>query len=167
MDRSDRQAIEELFDRLADYERKAPPRDPEAEAFINGAIRHQPAAPYYMAQTVIVQQQALEEARRRIAELEGQGMPAQPRHDPRFNERDAGPWGRNNGFLAGAAQTALGVAGGVLLGNLIGGMLFGDQAHAQEPAGHDDPGTGDSGADADSDFGDFGDFGGFDSGFDL
>jgi hypothetical protein len=164
MDRSDRQAIEELFDRLANYERKAPPRDPEAEAFIGSAIRHQPAAPYYMAQTIIVQQQALDDAQRRIAELEGRAASAAPRREPRFNERDAGPWGRSNGFLAGAAQTAMGVAGGVLLGNLIGGMLFGDQAHAQEQAGHDDPGADDAGADADSDFGDFGDL---DGGFDL
>ena len=29
------------------------------------------------------------------------------------------------GFLAGAAQTAMGVAGGVVLGNLLAGALFG------------------------------------------
>jgi uncharacterized protein len=38
------------------------------------------------------------------------------------------------GFLAGAAQTAMGVAGGVLLGNAIAGMLGGHEAKAAEPA---------------------------------
>ena len=38
------------------------------------------------------------------------------------------------GFLAGAAQTALGVTGGVLLGNAIAGMLGGSEAKAAEPA---------------------------------
>ena len=35
--------------------------------------------------------------------------------------------------MAGAAQTAMGVAGGVLLGNAIGGMFAGP-ADASEPA---------------------------------
>jgi membrane protease subunit (stomatin/prohibitin family) len=38
------------------------------------------------------------------------------------------------GFLAGAAQTAMGVAGGVLLGNAIAGMLGGNEAQAAQPA---------------------------------
>jgi hypothetical protein len=39
---------------------------------------------------------------------------------------------RGGGFLAGAAQTAMGVAGGVLLGSAIGSMFGGDQAKAAE-----------------------------------
>ncbi|KAB2868352.1 MAG: DUF2076 domain-containing protein, partial [Bauldia sp.] len=70
MDTRDRQAIETLFEKLTEVERRSPPRDPEAEAYIRSAIAGQPAAPYYMAQTIVVQQQALEEAERRIAELE-------------------------------------------------------------------------------------------------
>jgi hypothetical protein len=54
------------------------------------------------------------------------------------------------GFLAGAAQTALGVTGGVLLGNAIAGMLGGRDAKAAEPAADkgtkEDKGTEDKGA---------------------
>jgi hypothetical protein len=38
------------------------------------------------------------------------------------------------GFMAGAAQTAMGVAGGVLLGNAIGGMFGSSEATAAETA---------------------------------
>src|SRR5690606_19159344 len=66
----DRRAIEGLFDRLAQVERQNPHRDPEAEQMIDDSIRRQPNAPYYLAQTVVVQQAALEEADRRIQDLE-------------------------------------------------------------------------------------------------
>ena len=37
------------------------------------------------------------------------------------------------GFLAGAAQTAMGVAGGMLLTNAVMGMMGGNEAQAAEP----------------------------------
>lgn len=40
--------------------------------------------------------------------------------------------GGGGGFLAGAAQTAMGVAGGVLLGNAIAGMFAGNEAQAAQ-----------------------------------
>lgn len=197
----DRTAIEGLFSRLAEAERRAPQRDAEAEALINRELVRQPAAPYYMAQTVVVQQQALEQAEQRIAELERQvaerdrsgmfgglfddGRGRQNRYDDRqvqATPRNRGPWDRNEsygrgqgggGFLAGAAQTALGVAGGVLLGNMIGSMFGAGAAHAATP----DNSQGDNGSDTgqdtqqdsqqDSDFGqDESGFGG-DDGFDM
>ncbi|TIS75353.1 MAG: DUF2076 domain-containing protein [Mesorhizobium sp.] len=63
------------------------------------------------------------------------------------------------GFLAGAAQTAMGVAGGVLLSNAITGMFGGSEAQATEPAASQpdeaaaDP-AGDAGSDGGGDFGD-------------
>src|SRR5690606_38013612 len=57
----------------------------------------------------------------------------------------ASPFGQQQqpargGFLAGAAQTAMGVAGGVLLGNAIAGMLGGNEAQASEaPAPEAEP----------------------------
>ena len=51
---------------------------------------------------------------------------------------DRGPWDRQQqgygggGFLAGAAQTALGVAGGVLLGSAIASMFGAGSAQAAE-----------------------------------
>ena len=70
MDSQDRQAIENLFSRLAEVERQGAPRDSEAEAFIRDRVARQTAAPYLMAQTIVMQDLALREAERRIAELE-------------------------------------------------------------------------------------------------
>lgn len=180
MDRNDSQAIEQLFGKIAAVERQAPPRDAEAEAYIRDKIASQPGAPYYMAQTIVVQEQALQAAQARIDELESQAAEA-PRQsgglfgglfgDSRTPQRSGvvprvgrpgGPSGGQpyptalqprggGGFLAGAAQTAMGVAGGVLLANAIGGMFGGSgEAQAAEPqpeaedAGFDDGGFGDT-----------------------
>ena len=78
MDRNDRQAIEALFDKLATVERQSPPRDGELEAFIRDKIARQPGAPYYMAQTIVIQEQALAAAEARLAELEAQAVQTSP-----------------------------------------------------------------------------------------
>lgn len=143
MDANDRAAIENLFARLAEAEQRLPNRDPEAEALIRREIARSPGAPYYMAQVIVAQQQALENAQRRIDDLEQRGGGlldglfggGQRANAPRAARAD-GPWDSRggSGFLAGAAQTAVGVAGGVLLANAIGGALFGgDEATAAEP----------------------------------
>ncbi|MGI2034772.1 DUF2076 domain-containing protein [Rhizobium panacihumi] len=72
MDQNDRHAIDGLFGKLKQVEGQTGPRDGEAEAFINQRVASQPAAPYFMAQTIVVQEQALEAAQRRIEELEHQ-----------------------------------------------------------------------------------------------
>ena len=64
----ERQMLSGLFERIKAA--GATPRDPEAETFINDAVRAVPFAPYVLAQTALVQQQALEAAAHRIAELE-------------------------------------------------------------------------------------------------
>jgi len=186
----DRRAIEGLFDRVADVERQNPHRDYDAERLIEDSIRRQPNAPYYLAQTVVVQQQALEVAERRIQELEAQTRGREV-YDDRRRDAPRGPWDRNNeqqqddrydrrgggfgggGFLAGAAQTAMGVAGGMLLGSMIGG-LFGGSAHAAEsPADTNQDNNADNGQDNgndagnDQDIGGGDDFGGGDGGFDM
>jgi hypothetical protein len=184
MDQRDRAAIEDLFQKLAEVERRAPPRDPEAEAFIRGRIGAQPGSPYYMAQTIVAQEQALYEAQRRIEGLAGQaqrsggfldglfGGGSRPRSGSAYRASpgrpDYGPWssGRGmggGGFLAGAAQTAMGVAGGVVLGSMLADWLSPDEAVAaglgEEALGGDagaeqaaDPGGFDGG---DFDVGDF------------
>jgi hypothetical protein len=184
MNRDDRQAIEGLFTRLRDVEGRVGPRDAEAEAFIRSAIAGQPGAPYYMAQTILVQEQALARAGERIAELERDGAGrggflsglfggAPARDDGRQAPGQRRAWrdqpqaqGGGGGFLAGAAQTAVGVAGGVLLGNMLAGALFGGPAEASPAdAGSNDADTNSDSdfADADSGGGDFGgDFGGGD-----
>lgn len=152
MDANDRRAIDALFDKLSQVERQVPHRDAEAEAFIRDTVARQPAAPYYMAQTVIVQEQALNAAQARIEALEaevarkgqaeqggfmsrmfgGGSAPTGGSSIPRVGRGQTQPQSpRGGGFLAGAAQTAMGVAGGVLLGNAIAGM-FGGEAMAED-----------------------------------
>jgi hypothetical protein len=173
----DRRAIDGLFQRLDAVEREArEPRDPEAEALIQRRIAQQPSAPYYMAQTVIVQQQALEAAEQRINELEDQVKRNVPARRGRYaddSDTAGGPWNRGygqgfgGGFLAGAMQTALGVTGGILLGSALGGLFAGTANASEQPQ---DSNADDNGADTDSDTdggdagGDFGDFGGGDFG---
>ena len=147
----DQQAIDSLFDRIVDVARKSPPRDGDAEVLIQQRLRDYPPAPYYMAQTILIQEQALRQAQERIEQLEASQRPSggflgglfddrQPQRQP---ARNRGPWdraqgdddrrGAGGGFLAGAAQTALGVTGGVLLGSAIAGMFTGG-AQAEELA---------------------------------
>lgn len=47
-------------------------KDPEAEALLRQAMSEQPDAPYYLVQTVLIQDMALSSAQNRIAELERQ-----------------------------------------------------------------------------------------------
>lgn len=209
----DRRAIEGLFGRLADVERKNPERDAEAQDLIDREIVRQPGAPYYMAQTILVQQHALEVAERRIQELDreaeerGRGGMFGGLFDDgrgrqnRSNERqqvqsNRGPWdrqddppvagnqrgqfGQGGGFLAGAAQTALGVAGGVLLGSAIGSLLGAGGAQASEAPANDQPNDAANEQDPDQDQGQdqpadndaggdggWGDSGGDGGGFDM
>ena len=74
----DRQAIEDLFRRLKDAERQGGPRDPEAEELIARLVSRQPAAAYYLAQTVLVQQWALNSAHDKIETLERRGAGGEP-----------------------------------------------------------------------------------------
>jgi hypothetical protein len=57
MNDQERQVIADIFRRLEQVANQ--PRDPEAERFIAERLRQQPYAPYAMAQTVYVQEQAL------------------------------------------------------------------------------------------------------------
>jgi uncharacterized protein len=187
MNHQERQVIESLFTRLNEVERKAPARDAEADTFIQERIRQQPGAPYFMAQTIVMQEYALQQAQQQIEELErraaqrpaggglfsslfgggqnssssGTSVVAGPRTIASgANATLQPPPGRGGGFLAGAAQTAMGVAGGVLLGNAVAGMFGGNEAKAAEPAqGNDEEAAsneeGDEGSGSfDSDFGD-------------
>ena len=200
----ERQMLAGLFERIRAA--GGAPRDAEAEAFLNDAVRATPYAPYVLAQTALVQQHALEAAAQRIAQLEAaqraaeqqhgqeQGSflgnlgrsifggpasppPARPAYDqappqapqgqayappppPGYASPRPGPWGApqaaptppqgggGGGFLQNAASTAAGVAGGVVLGNMLGGLfgghsgggLFGGSANASLLGGGQQPG---------------------------
>jgi len=64
----ERSMIEGLFQRLAQAE--AGPRDAQAESLIQGLVARQPAAPYLMAQVVLMQEQGMNNLQARIEELE-------------------------------------------------------------------------------------------------
>src|SRR5579872_5527633 len=59
------------------------PKDPEADAMIRQAMTQIPDAPYYLVQTVLIQDLSLHNAQNRIAELERQvaSLPA-PQQQP-------------------------------------------------------------------------------------
>ncbi len=66
----ERDVIAGIFDRLRQAANQ--PRDPEAEAFIAERLREQPYAPYAMAQTVYVQEQALTNLHQQVESLQAQ-----------------------------------------------------------------------------------------------
>lgn len=170
MDQRERQVIDELFGKLRQVDGQSPQRDADAERYIREQIASLPAAPYYMAQAILVQEQALANLQGRVQELERQTSERQagsggflsglfgggqqqqhqpvpaPRPMPRSGNSPWGgggqpgmmgaqgsPWGRpagGGGFLAGAMQTALGVAGGMLVANALVSAFDGGAAEA-------------------------------------
>ena len=104
MQNQERELITGLFGRLQPFE--AQPRDGEAEALIKETIARQPAAPYLLVQTVLVQEQALKGAQERIAELEakvGAGGAAPAASGFLGSAPRIGPWGAQPGVQAAQA----------------------------------------------------------------
>src|SRR5579862_1884623 len=58
------------------------PKDPEADTLIRQAVVETPDAPYYLVQTVLIQDLSLHQAQNRIAELEKQLADAQAAAKP-------------------------------------------------------------------------------------
>lgn len=150
MQSEERELITGLFGRLQPFESQ--PRDGEADALIKDSIVRQPAAPYLLVQTVLVQEQALKAAQERIAELEAKAGAAPAASGFLGSAPKIGPWGApaaapvaarpsvpatrsplqaavapqqggGGGFLRTAMATAAGVAGGALLFEGIRGLM--------------------------------------------
>lgn len=98
----EKQLLAGLFDRIRAA--NIGPRDAEADAFINSAMVQTPGAAYVLAQTVLIQEQALSAANQKIQQLQQQV------------QQQAQPQG-----------------GGSFLGGL-GKSLFGAPAPQQQPA---------------------------------
>ena len=151
MQAQERDLITGLFGRIQQFETQ--PREPEADALIAGSVARQPAAPYLLVQTVLVQEQALKAAQERIAELEAK-VNAAPVAATSFlgSAPKISPWGSQaasqsaqpvpstrsplqaavapaaaapagGSFLRTAMMTAAGVAGGALLFEGIRGLM--------------------------------------------
>lgn len=79
------------------------PKDPEADALIHDGVRQKPDAPYFLIQTVLIQEMALAQAQSRIQELERKlaTVQAPQQQEPtsflgravRGTAPSAGPWG--------------------------------------------------------------------------
>ncbi|MGV3550036.1 DUF2076 domain-containing protein [Rhizobium sp.] len=95
MSPDERHMLDDLFDRVQGA--AATQRDPEAEELIAQRLREQPYATYYLAQAVIIQDQALKATTDRIQELEAQvrDLEDQTRHMPEP---------QNTGFLGGLSN---------------------------------------------------------------
>ncbi len=106
MQSQERDLISGLFGRIQQFESQ--PRDPEAEALISSSVARQPAAPYLLVQTVLVQEQALKAAQERIAELEAK-VKAAPAAATSFlgSAPKISPWGSQvGGTPASGSQPA-------------------------------------------------------------
>ena len=83
MNAKDRQAIEQIFARLEEVARHSPPRDPEADRFIEQQMASRPGSAYYMAQSIVALEEALKSANQQLDEVkarssEGSLMPRRP-----------------------------------------------------------------------------------------
>jgi hypothetical protein len=130
------------------------PKDAEAEAMIQKCVAQQPDAAYLLVQRAMLLEQALNNAKARISQLEsqlqatgntgasgflGSGWRPEPVMRPRATRSSGAPaqdpWGRPalgggafGSFLGTAAATAAGVVGGAFLLEGIQHLL-GDEAH--------------------------------------
>jgi uncharacterized protein len=126
MERNEQQLIDDLFRNIAEAERTSGPRDGGAERYISQLVSRQPNAAYYMTQSLILQEQALNAAQQRIEELE-RGFGGQP--------------SGGGSFLGGAA------AGGAMGGSVppTGGFRYPGasdgnyQAQQQQPSRYPAP----------------------------
>lgn len=157
MQSEEQRLIAGLFQRLKQAEHSAEIRDADAERHIQSFIQQQPAAPYYMAQSILIQEAALSRLHQQVQELENtvtqlkakqkqrgvsflSGLfgshryhpqaPTQPQvqmqpanYSNRPEQQPLHVSSRGGSFMAGALQTAAGIAGGMVLGNMLTNMF--------------------------------------------
>lgn len=175
MNSQEQTLIDGLFSRLQEAEHEGGLRDTEAEAQIKTHLARQPAAPYYMAQAMLIQEAAIKRLDQRVRELEAQaadqqrqrpnnggflaglfggGQPSAPQPaqrpagwgETRYSQGAAAgmnapgtvPAAQGGGFMRGALQTAAGVAGGVMVADLLTNMFHHDQPQEIVEVIHDD-----------------------------
>ena len=80
MNPQEKELLTTLLDRLRNAPRQD--KDPEADALIRQAMAVQPDLPYYLTQTVLIQDLSLHQAQQRIADLEKQLADAQQAAKP-------------------------------------------------------------------------------------
>jgi hypothetical protein len=132
---TEQRIIDDLFGKLRQAEHQTGARDPAAEQQIAAAVERQPAAPYYMAQAILVQERAIETLGQRVQALEQElasrpagggfldslfGAPTPPSRAP--SAPAGGALGRSfqaNAMGAGAQAGQANRAGGGFLGSAL------------------------------------------------
>jgi hypothetical protein len=152
VNQQDQQAIDELFRYLYQVAQQGGSRDPEAEARIQQYVQEgPPGLLYHMAQTLVAQHHALQQARaQQAASRPPTGAPAGFAPPQGLGQSGSGysPYGQpsgyqqpgsyqpasqapgwqqagNHGFLAGAGKLALGIGGGILGAEVLGDVFRG------------------------------------------
>lgn len=175
MDKHTQTVIDKLFQRLGQVEKDNANRDRDAESLIEKHVVQQPSAPYYMAQTMIMQEATIKQLQAQIETLQeqqtttssggffsnlfggnnrtkpnarrsrtsyGRGPdfgPGQYGAQPGGYSPGYGGYQRNSSFLGGALQTAAGVAGGMMLGNMMMDMFSSHRPEEIVDIINDDP----------------------------
>ncbi|XBC39390.1 MAG: DUF2076 domain-containing protein [Buchnera aphidicola (Nurudea shiraii)] len=169
MSNDEQKLIENLFSRLYQTEIKTSNRDNVAEQLIKDLLKKHPNSPYYMAQTILIQETAIKKLNEKISllnsdnniktkedkknisggflsnlfgtkkakhssnelssdrtsnNLKDQVKDSHLHSFPTQSRTSITPQGgivgsNSNGFLSGALQTAAGVAGGVVMANML------------------------------------------------
>jgi hypothetical protein len=159
MNSQEQRLIEDLFTRLQSV--SSADKDEDAAQHIRDLVARFPDAPYYLTQSVLVQEQALSRADARIKELEQLGRQTQSGGQrsatsflsssvPQAGQRepdapqpverpDRSPWAQSapawsGGFLSSALSTATGVAGGMFLADSIRNLFGGGGGGILGPA---------------------------------
>lgn len=156
MQSEEQRLIESLFSRLKQAQAQSGPRDAAADQLIKTQLQQQPDAPYYMAQSILIQEAAMKKLNDRVNELQNQlaqqqqqpqqssggflsGLfgggqshsSQQQQQQQQWNnsapQQAAAPAARGTGFLGGALQTAVGVAGGVVMADMLTSMFHHSQ----------------------------------------
>jgi uncharacterized protein len=102
----EKELLTTLLDRLKNTPRQA--KDPEADALIRQATAEQQDLPYYLVQTVLIQDLSLHQAQSRIADLEKQLADAQQAAKPTVGSFLGGLFGQRPPAQAGSAPPPAG-----------------------------------------------------------
>lgn len=130
MNSQEKTMIDQLFQQLRGMENNSPPIDAEANRRIENHLRQHPTASYYMTQLLLLQKESLANAKRELEQLRSENP-----YEREPVQRDSWIGQEGQGFLAGAAQAALGIGGGLLLAEFIGDLLgstLGDHGYYHE-----------------------------------
>lgn len=129
----ERDLVQGLLDRLA----SAPPqqKDPEAEALIRAAVQRNPDAAYLLVQSTIVQDFALQEAQKRITDLEAQVAAARAPAGNTASFLPQGPWSNRAAVAPPPPTPAAAPMGAPTRPGWGGGAVppAGPQAYGQQP----------------------------------